>query len=294
MPCYYPCMGYRSKVPNKNGKFPLVFDSSGDRTQPVQFPCGQCVGCRLERSRQWAVRCVQEASLHVDNCFITLTYDDNNLPSDNALHIRDFQLFMKRLRKDVGKKVRFFHCGEYGKETRRPHYHALLFGYDFKDKLLWKEKNGVPWFLSEYLTRLWKNGHTTVGAVTFESAAYVARYCLKKSDKVSYEEHVAGRTPEYVTMSRRPGIAAEWYKRFWSDIYPHDIMEANGVKQRPPRFFDGRFELDNPDKYEDLKLKRELKARDPCMAQHTLPARLRVREEVKLRKIALLKRDIDF
>ena len=112
MPCYHPLLGYRSRSLTEKGKRAVVFNPrDGYVDQPVQLPCGQCIGCRLERSRVWAVRCVHEASLHSDNCFITLTYDNSHLPSDGSLHKDHFQKFMKRLRKSVGK-VRFFHCDE--------------------------------------------------------------------------------------------------------------------------------------------------------------------------------------
>ena len=116
MPCYYPLQGWRSKELTKNGKRAIVFDrKKGYVDQPLEVPCGQCIGCRLDRSRDWALRCIHEAQLHEDNSYITLTYDDDNLPANASLDKSDFQKFMKRLRKSLGdKKVRFFHCGEYG------------------------------------------------------------------------------------------------------------------------------------------------------------------------------------
>ena len=115
MPCYSPIKGYRSKVLSPNGKRTIVFKPNlGFVDLPVLVPCGQCCGCRLERSRQWAIRCTHEASLHENNCFITLTFNDDNLPSDKSLDVRHFQLFMKRLRKQFGSNIRYYHCGEYG------------------------------------------------------------------------------------------------------------------------------------------------------------------------------------
>ena len=155
MPCYSPLTGYVSRLANKNGKRPIVFNHrDGFLDLPVQVPCGQCIGCRLERSRQWAIRCVHEASLYDDNCFITLTYTDENLPCrgnrdcdkcdhfkekrcdglERGLCKRDFQLFLKRLRKMFGKGVRYHHCGEYGEQLGRPHHHACLFNFNFPDR----------------------------------------------------------------------------------------------------------------------------------------------------------------
>ena len=136
MPCYRPIKGYRSRRLNaETGKRPVVFNPrDGFYDQPVDLPCGQCIGCRLERSRQWAIRCVHEASLHERNCFITLTYRDECLPTNGSLDLDAFQKFMKRLRRRFGEGVRFFHCGEYGENFGRPHYHAILFNLDFSDK----------------------------------------------------------------------------------------------------------------------------------------------------------------
>jgi len=122
------------------------------------LPCGRCIGCRLERSRQWAVRMMHEASLHQDNCFITLTYDNEHLPKNASLVKRDFQLFMKRLRKAYpAVRIRFFHCGEYGEQYGRPHYHAILFGFDFPDKYFLGKRNQFPVWRSASLERLWSD-----------------------------------------------------------------------------------------------------------------------------------------
>ena len=151
MPCYHPLTGYRSIEVTANGKRKLVFDpNKGYVDLPVTIPCGQCIGCRLERSRQWAMRCYHEASLYDLNCFVTLTFNDTHIASDGSLDHRDYQLFMKRLRKKFPKnKIRNYHCGEYGEQCRtcgqqrkycqckkyipspgRAHHHACLFNFD--------------------------------------------------------------------------------------------------------------------------------------------------------------------
>ena len=131
MPCYTPLKGWRSQERTESGKRAITFRlREGYADMPVDVPCGQCIGCRLERSRQWAVRCMHEASLYENNCFITLTYNEDHIPSDGSLKKDHFQKFMKRLRKKFGAGIRFFHCGEYGAELSRPHYHAILFNFD--------------------------------------------------------------------------------------------------------------------------------------------------------------------
>lgn len=181
MPCYSPLPAFKGPV-KENGKISILWKAP-EGTEKLDLPCGKCVGCRLNRSRQWAIRCMHEASLYDKNCFITLTYDDEHLPKNRGLDVSHFQNFMKRLRKEYGQGIRFFHAGEYGSKTRRPHYHALLFNHDFVDKSLIAVRNDHRLYVSPSLQRLWPFGYSSVGDVTFESAAYVARYSLKKKQE---------------------------------------------------------------------------------------------------------------
>ena len=184
--------------------------------------------------------------MHDANCFLTLTYDDRHCPL--SLVRSDFQKFMKRLRKAVPCKVRYYHCGEYGDNTRRPHYHAVLFGYDFPDRKLFRTTGGHDLYISEQLLGLWPFGHHLIGSVDFESAAYVARYCLKKINGPPAEDHytlmdpetgeLVSIEPEYATMSSKPGIGRAWIDKFSSDVYPHDWFVIRGQKMRPPRYYD--------------------------------------------------------
>lgn len=293
MPCYSPLKGYRSRHVNESGKRSIVFSAKeGYLDLPVEVACGQCIGCRLERSRQWAIRCVHEASLHTENCFITLTYDNEHLPSDGSLKVEDFQKFMKRLRKHFnGTTIRYYHCGEYGDRTNRPHYHALLFGIDFADKVLFRiSPSGEKLYRSPTLERLWPYGYSTIGNVTFESAAYVARYIMKKVTGEKAEEHYQGRTPEYTTMSRRPGIAAGWYEKFKNDVYPRDEVIMRGRPMRPPKFYDRLYEIDDEVGYELVKARRKAEAKK--YADNQTPERLRVREAVKKAQISRLVRPL--
>lgn len=132
MTCYHPIQGYRSKMGRNKatGLWPVVFNlNDGYGDLPVQIPCGRCIGCRLEHSRQWAIRCVHEASLHEENTFLTLTYNNEYVDPNFSLNKTDITNFLKRLRKNTGRKIRYFQCGEYGEQFHRPHHHVLLFGY---------------------------------------------------------------------------------------------------------------------------------------------------------------------
>lgn len=304
MACYRPLTGYRSKFVNRNGKREIVFNTSdGYADMEVKIACGQCIGCRLERSRQWALRGVHEASLYDRNSFITLTYDDANLPADGSLDVTHFQKFMKRLRRKYPEtKIRFFHCGEYGDRTRRPHYHAVLFNMDFNDKILIKEKEGICLYTSPTLSQLWPMGFNTVGDVTFESIAYVARYITKKVTGELAESHyqvidsdsgelISVLKPEYVTMSRRPGIGRDWYDKFKGDCYPKDFVTVRGKKMRPPKFYDKILEDQHGELFERIKEKR-IKDAQKYKADQTVE-RLEVKEAVKQAQLNQLKRKLE-
>lgn len=288
-----------------DGKVQVVFRRPDSfRGERLDLPCGQCVGCRLERSRQWAVRCMHEASLYDDNSFITLTYDDVHLPADGSLQLADFQCFMKRLRKSVApKRVRFYHCGEYGETFARPHYHALLFNHDFQDRRFFSKRGDCRVYTSDSLSKLWPFGFSVVGEVTFESAAYVARYVMKKVTGDRAEGHYQGRKSEYTTMSRRPGIGARWYEKFKTDVYPRDGVVVRGRVTRPPRFYDGLLGREDPAAFSDLKIKREINGHrfvDDVLSDGTKlrvsdsdGRRLLVKEEVAKAQILQLKRSLE-
>jgi len=242
MPCFHPVQGYRSKTINPTGKRSIVFKpSDGFVDLPVTLPCGRCIGCRLERSKQWATRCVHESQLHTANCFITLTISPENLPASGSLDKKDFPAFMKRLRKSIEPNtVRFFHCGEYGEHLGRPHHHACIFGHDFPDK--------EPLFSGEYtlysskkLDTLWRLGHCTIGEFNFETAAYTARYILKKQlgmTDEALEAHYQGKLPEYCTQSNRPGIGANWIDKYATDVFPDDFcVIRKNKKVKPPKYY---------------------------------------------------------
>ena len=293
MPCYTPLKGWRARERNpKTGKRSIVFSyTEGYSDMPVEVSCGQCIGCRLERSRQWAVRCMHEASLHPKNCFITLTYDEEQIPSDFSLKVVHFQKFMKRLRFKYGKGIRFFHCGEYGELYGRPHYHAVLFNHDFEDKVLFSLKRGVSLYTSEELAKLWPYGFSTVGDVTFESAAYVARYVTKKITGAAAAEHYGDRKPEYVTMSRRPGIAKDWFDKFKSDVFPVDqVVIRKNMKVKPPRYYDGLYELTNPDDFRRIKAVRKKRAAEN---PDNTEERLEVRHKIRKKRAQRLKRGLE-
>lgn len=289
MPCFSPLEGYL-----KHGGGITFNKKESYLNIPKTVTCGQCSGCRLERSRQWATRCHHEASLHQHNCFITLTYADEHLPQDRSINVRVFQKFMKRLRKKYAHKIRFYACGEYGDTQGRPHYHACLFGHDFEDKYEWRSKTDTKETLyrSPTLEKLWPYGFSSIGEVTFQSAAYVARYIMKKINgplqNYSYEYideqgEIHQQQPEFTCMSRKPGVGANWLALFASDVYPDDFVIINGKRVRPPRYYDQNYELLDPDSIKKIRWKRQ-----KGLAKHAdnnTPERLRVRQQIQDKKI---------
>jgi len=201
-----------------------------------------------------------------DNCFITLTYNDENLPYGSTLEKTHFQKFMKRLRKKHGA-MRYFHCGEYGETTLRPHYHALLFGFRPNDPELFSTEGEIKLYQSKSLENTWGLGHTTFGDLTFESAAYVARYVTKKITGKAAKDHyreidqetgeIYDRQPEYCTMSRRPGLGTKWLQQYGVDSYQKDEVILRRKSMRPPRAYDKIFEHTDPKLWSTVSENRE-------------------------------------
>lgn len=314
MTCYRPLTAFQLKhVKTDNGKSTIVFkrELAGKHLyEEIQLPCGRCIGCRIDRSKDWALRCVHEASRFDNNCFITLTFNDSNLDCLGSLQKRDFQLFMKRLRKKyngiqevydndgvVSYPIRYFHCGEYGDNFGRPHHHACIFNFDFVDKVLWQMRDGVRLYRSAELELLWPYGFSCIGDVTYDSAAYVARYITKKINgkkailhysRVDTETgEVFSIQPEYITMSRRPGIGRNFFNEYRQDVYPKDFITFEGKKFKPPAYYDKLYDTIDPETMEVLKRERKEKAKK---SKHNSLERLRVREKVMESKMKFKKR----
>lgn len=298
MPCYHPL--YALDVGRKaNGKRDLKFISrkiedsekiicyDGKiyfRSALIPLPCGQCIGCRLEYSRQWANRMMLELQYHDSAYFCTFTYDDVHVPRTYyadpetgeavpvlTLDKRDMQLLMKRIREHFpDDKIRFFGCGEYGSHSFRPHFHIILFGLHLDDLVIYKtvRQGGefYAYYNSDSLARCWLDdkgspkGYVVVGKVTWETCAYTARYVTKKlkgAEAKFYDDH--NIQPEFVLMSRKPGIGRQYYDDH-PELYDYEKINISTPKGgrffRPPRYYDKLFDLEYPSRYEELKLSR--------------------------------------
>ncbi|WNK12699.1 MAG: replication initiator protein [Microvirus sp.] len=244
---------------------------------------------------------MHEASLHRDNCFITLTYAPEFLPAGGTLVKEHFQLFMKRFRKAVSVPLRYFHCGEYGEKLSRPHYHAIIFGYDFPDKAPYGKSKAGFVFTSATLSRLWGKGFVTVGSVTWESCAYTSRYVLKKKFGSEAPKHyrevdeatgeiIADRIPEYNTMSRSEGIGSKWFDQYYTDLYPSDQVILGGKQFRVPRYYDKLLarKIVGPDPLRCIKTWRKESAE--LRAADNSRSRLEVKSIIKQSQVSRLKR----
>lgn len=246
--------------------------------------------------------------MHDQNCFLTLTYSPENLPEGGTLVPSHFQKFLKRLRKSIyPRRISYFHCGEYGDDLGRPHYHALIFGYDFPDKKFHKKsKSGHSTFSSEILDRLWGLGHCNIGDLNFETAAYTARYCVKKITGDAAEAHYQGKHPEYATMSTKPAIGKRWLDKYIGQVYRRDRIVVNGVEQLPPRYYDKILRRTDAIKHEKVKATRSpdfkftpvqgkkklTREQSREQAFNRTKPRLAVREEVLTEKLNLYKRNL--
>ncbi|WNK12899.1 MAG: replication initiator protein [Microvirus sp.] len=295
MACFSPLSAFQTD----GGQ--VIFSERGSIRRPLQLPCGQCIGCRLERSRFWAVRCMHESQMHDFSSFVTLTYDSDN--ASQSLNYRDYQLFMKRLRKRLGP-ARFYMCGEYGEQFKRPHFHACLFGCYFHDRVVHsRSASGSTIYRSPTLEELWPEGFSSIGDVTFESAAYCARYVMKKVTGDRAEEHykrvslssgeLIDVVPEFSHMSNRPGIGAGWFSKYHSDVFSKgkDGVRIFDRKQKAPRAYLEYLKRLDPDLAEDIAQRRYDSITDEIVANNE-PERLKVREEVTRSRLSFKLRSV--
>ena len=292
MACYSPLHAFRKEGGG------ITFDRGASFSgTPMKLPCGQCIGCRIDRAADWATRCMNEKRMHynADSAFVTLTYGPDFLPSDGGLVKRDLQLFMKRVRNLHGPGVRFYGVGEYGGQFGRPHYHVLLFNHGFtSDARLYArgKRAGDDLYTSKVLSGLWSvDGHSiglaTFGNVTYDSCAYVAGYVIDKITGKPADDWYMGRQPEFALMSK--GIGASYYMKYAHEIYATDSLIVNGKRRSPPRYYDEKWKLLDSMGLDEIKSRRRRVARRFKFHVDNSPDRRRVREVVQLKKLLMKK-----
>jgi len=303
MPCYNPQFAYRGAQVNENGKRPLVFSPTrAINNEGFELPCNYCIGCRKDQARDWQLRIMHEASLYNDNnCFLTLTYDDYNLPGNHSLNHEHVQLFLKRLRKKYpAETIRYYMAGEYGDLTYRPHYHVILFNHSFPDQVKISTKNGLHTYNSQILDRIWSMGHCTVQPLTLASARYCSNYLLKKQRKNATHTYyytdrhgeIHRQNPPYARMSTKPGIGAAWYRKYAKDVQHGDFVVLNGQKSPVPKYYDYIRQFRNPEEERALRHIRRTRAKQQKPIERTT-ARRQVKERIAQIKQKASERPLD-
>lgn len=258
---------------------------------------------------------MHEAQLHDRNCFLTLTYDDAHVPLSLACAdhepgkkcgcaLDQLQLFWKRWREKLrgqGAKLRYYAAGEYTEfnpETDspggRPHWHACVFGANFDDRYPWKKSpSGEQLYRSPDLERLWPYGFSSVGSLSFESAAYVARYCMKKltgdGERHYYNivdpdtGEIFPRRKEFSMMSK--GIGQDWLRLYWQDVRNGKVV-VNGKECNAPRYYMRK--MRKLGVMEDIQQKRHEEA--VLRFEHSSPERLAAKAAVTKARVSQLKR----
>ena len=273
MPCFSPLM----RGGDGKGKFAVwSMNNATEALASKRFnqnmsviPCRNCIGCRQRKRLDWTLRGVHELQTSGKAAFITLTYDDDHLPADKCISIEVLQKFFKRLRKQLGSavKIRYYACGEYGEQSDRPHYHAIIYGWDFPDReVVGISKAGHQYFSSPLLSKVWKFGYNVVAEVNLSTIAYVAKYTMKKITGDAADEHysridettgeVYRLTPEFQLASRNPAIGRTFFEKYEADIFPADEVVHEGRAYPVPEYYNKLLGLTNPEVEEQVKFQR--------------------------------------
>lgn len=318
MSCYKPIQAWEIiNAKTDTGKKVISFRQPTAPAKQIQIPCGNCIGCRMDYSRMWMSRLVKEASQYQNNAFLTLTYNNENLPTKDVVNKetgelitghplvkKHVQLFIKNLRREYEyhfnhQGIRFYACGEYGGRTARPHYHLAIFNADMTAwgdiKLQGNNINGDALWSSEKIEKIWGRGFCIIGDLTPQSAAYIARYMLKKqkgpAKKWYYESK--GIISEYTSMSNKPGISRLWYEKHKNEYWISDriiIPQRNKAPMinKTPAYFDKLLEAESGiESVERIKARRK----ESAERQERLKASRTTLNEWEQRKVAEAKKE---
>jgi bifunctional DNA-binding transcriptional regulator/antitoxin component of YhaV-PrlF toxin-antitoxin module len=208
--------------------------------------CGKCIACRISRAREWAVRCVHESGYHDQNVFVTLTYDDLNIPINFSLSKYEYVTWIKRFRKSLnGRKIKYLGCGDYGEKTGRPHYHFILFGVGFLD---------FRYYNRHYFHQTWPYGNIDVDVVNYHTARYVAKY-IQRSTLGSFADVVyAGLVKPFQTQSR--GIGLQYALDHAYRLRQNLGFYIDGIRHGLPRYYRKKLGIDETE-YVELIARKE-------------------------------------
>lgn len=266
MPCYSPLNGYYKREDGQS-KFTIVGKQASFDAQLAQTSCGQCIGCKIQKAKDWGIRCVHEMQMHETSIFVTLTYE--NTPEkcyDNeSLNPDHLQQFWKNIRKKLSpQKIKYYACGEYGSDKGRPHYHAIMFGIELDDRVPeFTTKQGETYYSSEKLTKSWGFGGVRFAAADIGTAIYISKYITKKHTgdlaDTSYFSHIDTKTgewvekiPEFTRMSTKPAIGLNWLKKYYNTEVVKGYLTHEGTKYRVPKYYKDELEKLSPSLHEEL------------------------------------------
>ena len=213
----------------------------------LKVPCGKCTRCRIARTREWTVRIMHEANYHPKKIFTTLTFNNENLPLDQSIRRNELQKFIKRLRKRVDRKIKYYACGEYGENGDRPHYHAILFSMSLKAED------------QQAILDCWPYGFVKNGTVTYDSARYVAQYINKKLSGKQAKEQYGDREPPFCLMSK--GLGKQYALDNRDQLIKNKGCTIRGKQAGLPRYYMKVLDIDKDFFVEDA-IKREKELED--------------------------------
>ena len=274
----------RAKNPN------LTYEDLIYRKDVMLIPCGQCIGCRIQKRQDWATRIEMEAKTWPKESvwFVTLTYDNEHIPGVNhetgevvrgAMYLRrkkepdlainqtlwyeDIQNFLKRLRKAYSGQLRYFVAGEYGEKTGRPHYHMILFGYQPEKLEPYSKVKPDEYMVDSRITRCWGLGIHNLINPTQGGYSYVAGYVTKKFDDETLEHIKNGLRPPFAQMSRDPGLGYKYYQEHKDEIWKKGYIQLdNGKRASIPRYFQEMQRIEDPKILWELKKRNQQRAID--------------------------------
>lgn len=308
-----------ANIENSPFEYPVILDSELDFSGvEIKVPCGKCIGCRFDYSRMWATRSVHEAFMYDyyrDCAFVTLTFNNEMLQhreNPNSLNKTSFRCWVKRLRKAIsekyGKEIRIMACGEYGAKHKRPHYHMIIYGFNFPDKKVWKYNKirgkDVIYYRSDFLEDIWRPayssdsyGFSVIGLVNFETSAYVARYVTKKLFGRVAEKVYKDIEPEFLTVSRNPGLGYNYLLKYYKDMFNHNYVTLpNGFKAPIPRYYANKLEEFDPELYSKWSIEKTDKMIENLFIENldSTQERLTVLEKLKSMNLNILYRQYEF
>ena len=229
-----------------------IFKNLNRKVYPdgLLVPCGKCLHCRISKRKEWSMRMLHELEDHKNAVFVTLTYDDKHLPKNNSLVKKDLQLFFKRLRQNLiyqndSRKIRYFASGEYGDQTQRPHYHAIIF-------------NMSPKIQDQSLINIsWQKGFCHFGLAEPDSIRYVAQYIDKKfsGDLADIEYKNKGREPVFRILSL--GLGRNYVDKHSESLIDRGFATVNGIPHSLPRYYINRLNIEN-EELSDFAIKKDI------------------------------------